>query len=316
MENFFDNKRIFNSIWKWKTHIVIIVSIAIVVSAIISGPIFIKPKFKSTARVYPMNIDEASEESESEHLLEFLMSIDIKFRLIDAFRLDEVYKINRDDKLYKTYILYQYNQNIKYKKTDLETIEISVMDVDPNRAAQMADSLIVFLNESILQQKNKRYLEWADRAKTALERKNMELDSLFNIIENIRKETGLVDYKAQAESATLGLLEAAARGGDRKPAQEAMKQLVDKGGQLRKYQELIIANEVLADTLQRRYDKAMLFGMQNITFTQVVERPYPADKKAYPIRWLIVLLSAFAAGFISIVMVSLIDYIREDKSTL
>lgn len=316
MENFFDNKRIFNSIWKWKTHVVIIVSIAIVVSAIISGPIFIKPKFKSTARVYPMNIDEASEESESEHLLEFLMSIDIKFRLIDAFRLDEVYKINRDDKLYKTYILYQYNQNIKYKKTDLETIEISVMDVDPNRAAQMADSLIVFLNESILQQKNKRYLEWADRAKTALERKNMELDSLFNIIENIRKETGLVDYKAQAESATLGLLEAAARGGDRKPAQEAMKQLVDKGGQLRKYQELIIANEVLADTLQRRYDKAMLFGMQNITFTQVVERPYPADKKAYPIRWLIVLLSAFAAGFISIVMVSLIDYIREDKSTL
>lgn len=263
-----------------------------------------------------MNIDEASEESESEHLMEFLMSVDIKFRLIDAFRLDEVYKINRDDKLYKTYILYKYNQNIKYKKTDLETIEISVMDTDPNRAAQMVDSLIVFLNESILQQKNKRYLEWGNRAKTALERKNIELDSLFNIIENIRKETGLVDYKAQAESASLGLLEAAARGGDRKPAQEAMKQLVEKGGELRKYQELIIANEILADTLQRRYDKAMLFGMQNITFTQVVERPYAADKKAYPIRWLIVLLSAFAAGFISIVTISLIDYIREVKSAI
>ncbi|HOO83162.1 MAG TPA: hypothetical protein PLS94_01245 [Prolixibacteraceae bacterium] len=315
MENFFDNKRILESVWKWKIHISAIVAVAVVISAIISGPSFIEPKFKSTARVYPMNIDEVSEESESEHLLEFLMSVDLKFRLIDAFKLDEVYKINRNDKLYKTYILYEYNKNIKYKKTDFESIEISVMDADPNRAAQMVDSLIAFLNEAVLIEKNKLHLEWADMAKRALDRKNKELDSLFNIVEKIREETGLVDYDAQVESATLGLMEAAARGGDRRPAQEAMKQLVENGGELRKYQELIITHEIAADTLQRRYDKYMMFGNKQVSFTQIVEKPYAADKKAYPIRWLIVLLAAFGAGFIAVITVLLIDYFRESKPT-
>lgn len=316
MENFFDNQRILNGVWKWKFHIIVVASIAFVISAIISGPFFIAPKFKSTARVYPMNIEEVSEESVSEHLMEFLMSVDIKFRLIDAFRLDEVYKINREDKLYKTYMLYEYNKNVKYKKTDFETIEISVLDTDPNRAAQMVDSLIVYLNEAILVEKNKLSLEWADMAKRALDKKRNELDSLFNIVNNIRKETGLVDYDAQVESATLGLMEAAARGGDRKPAQEVIKQLVESGGNLRKHQELIITHEIAADTLQRRYDKYSMYGNREVSFTQIVERPFAADKKSYPVRWLIVLLSTFAASFIALLTVLLIDYIREVKSTL
>lgn len=314
MENFFDNKRIFQSLFKWKIHIAIIVFIAIVVSAIFSGPSFIEPKFKSTARVFPINIKEVSEESESEHLLEFLMSADLKFMLIDAFKLDEVYMIDRKENSHK--ILSEFNKNVKFKKTDFESIEISVLDVDPNRAAKMVDSLIVFLNNVILKENNKIYLEWANMAKNALERKNTELDSLFSIIEEVRKRTGLVDYYAQVESATLGLMEAAARGGDRKPAKETIEQLSEKGSELLKYQKLIITHEIAADSLKRRYDNYMMYGNKKISFTQVIERPYVSDKKAYPIRWLIVLLSAMASGFFAIISVLLIDYFREFKQTI
>lgn len=316
MDNFFDNKRILNSIWKWKIHIVVIVAITMVLSAIISGPLFITPKFKSTGRVYPVNITEASEESESEHLLEYLQSSDIKFRVIEAFKLDEVYEISKDEKLYQTYMLYEYDQNISYKKTEFETVEIKVLDEDPQRAKVMVDSIIVFLNDAIRIERQKKYLEFAAIAKRDLNKKNSELDSLLGVVDQIREKTGLVDYFQQAETATLGLMEAAARGGDRRPANEAVAKLIREGGELRRNQELIESYEVVADTLRTRYDKYLSQGTAKFSYTRIVERPFAADKKAYPVRWLIVFLSTVAATLVSVIGIALIDYVRDFKAKL
>ncbi|MGF7138111.1 GumC domain-containing protein [Roseimarinus sediminis] len=316
MDNFFDNRRILSSIWKWKTHLIVIITLTVVLSAIISGPWFITPKFESSARVYPVNITEASEESESEHLLEYLRSNDIRFRMIDAFKLDEVYDISRDEKLYQTWILYEYEQNVSYKKTEFESIEIQVLDEDPVRARDMVDSLIVFLNDKLLSERNKKHLEFAKVYKKALDQKQHELDSLGAVVDQIRAETGLIDYFSEATTATEGLLQAAARGGDRKPALQAVDNLVKWGGVLRVNQELIKDYEVAADTLRLRYERAMSNGTKVISHTRIVEHPFVADKKAYPIRWLIVFLSTAAAGFVSLITVLLIDYFRESKPTL
>lgn len=316
MNNFFDNSRILNSIWKWKFHIIVVLAITVVLSAIISGPMFIEPKFKSTARVYPVNITEASEESESEHLLENLQATDIKFRVIDAFHLDEVYEISKDEKLYQTYMLYEYNKNISYKKTEFESIEIKVLDEDPVRACNICDSIIVFLNDAIRESRSVKYRELMHIYKTDLNKKKGEIDSLSSIIQNIRKETGLVDYFSQAETATRGLMDAAARGGDKRYAQKAIDNLVEIGGTLRQNQELLEDYEVAADTLRLRFEKAKSAANRELSYTRIVERPFVADKKAYPIRWLIVFLSTVAASIVSVIAVSLIDYIREVKSNL
>lgn len=316
MDNFFDNKRILNSIWKWKIHIIVVIAITTVLSAIISGPFFIEPKFKSVARIYPVNITESSEESESEHLLENVQTSDIKFRVIDAFHLDEVYEISKDEPLYQTYMLYEYDQNISYKKTEFETVEIKVLDPDPKRASAICDSIIVYLNESIQKQKVVKYQQYAELYKKRLDYKNAEIDSIFNILEDIRKNTGLIDYSKQSETATRGLMDAAALKGDRRPAEEIMKNLVNNGGELRKYQALLETYEIAADTLEKRYDSYMGLATQKFSYSKVVQHPFPADKKSYPIRWLIVFLSVVTATIVSFITVSLIDYIREVKSTL
>ena len=64
MTNFFDNQHLIEIIWKWKKHLIAVAILAIVISAIFSSSTFIKPKFKSTARIYPSkNIYVFSEES-------------------------------------------------------------------------------------------------------------------------------------------------------------------------------------------------------------------------------------------------------------
>ena len=94
MNNFFDNQRILTLIWNRKFHFVVIGIIAVALSALFSGSTFIKPKFKSTARIYPVNTSVLSDESETEQMLEIVNSNDIRFRMFDAFQLYEVYNIN------------------------------------------------------------------------------------------------------------------------------------------------------------------------------------------------------------------------------
>jgi hypothetical protein len=79
--------------------------IAIVLAAIFSSPFFITPKFKSSARVYPSNISAISEESETEQMLEIMNSADIKLKMMKAFNLDEVYKIDKEFPQYLTAML-------------------------------------------------------------------------------------------------------------------------------------------------------------------------------------------------------------------
>ena len=150
MTNFFDNQNLLEIIWKWKKHLIAVAILAIAVSAIFSSAAFIKPKFRSTARIYPSNnIYVFSEESESEQLLELISALDIKLRVIDAFNLSEVYKISKSEPLYMTYILAEFNENVSFKKTDFETVEIQVMDTDPHRASAMCDSIMTFLDDKV-----------------------------------------------------------------------------------------------------------------------------------------------------------------------
>jgi uncharacterized protein involved in exopolysaccharide biosynthesis len=316
MDNFFDNSRVLKLIWKWKFHISIAVLIAIIVSAIISGPAFITPKFRSTARIYPANITEVSEESTSEHLLEYLQSTDIRFKLINNFKLYDVYGLNPEGKYYKAYILDEYRSRVEYKKTDFETVEISVLDEDPVRARDMVDSLIVFLNDAIHREKAIINYELADAVKKELSVKNSEIDSVETLIDNIRNETGLIDFSEQAITATRGLMDAAAMGGDRGPAQKTINHLVNRGTELRRNFELLEDFEVKADTLRNRYEQYYYRAANNISYSKIIEHPFVADKKAFPVRWLIVFLATLGTVIISILTVSLIDYIREYKSTL
>jgi capsular polysaccharide biosynthesis protein len=314
MENFFNNERIFNALWRWKIHIGITVLASIVLAAIISSSLFIKPKYKSTGKLYPVNTQIYSEESESEQMLEDIRSVDIKFKLIEAFHLDKVYNIDKSLPLYKTYILDKLSKNISFKKTEFETIEISVLDENPQRASDMVDSLILYFNQHLQHQHSVKYLEVAKIAQRDLSMKNSEIDSVSAILSEYSKNYNLLDYDAQVEAATTGLMDAAARGGDTKPARQMLENLKEKGLEFNRIHTQLKEFQRVADSLKVQYDFGLSHGTKKITYSVIVDHPFPADKKSFPVRWLIVLLSAMGAFMASVVTVLLIDYTRERGS--
>jgi hypothetical protein len=314
MENFFNNERMVKSILKWKTHVLIAVAAAIVVSAFISSPVVIKPKYKSVAKIYPINTQLYSKESESEQMLEDIRSSDIKFKMIEAFQLDKVYRLNRDAPLYQTYVFDKYDKNVSYKKTEYESVEIRVLDENPQRASDMVDSLIVFFHQLKQQQRNYKFLEQAYLAERDLKLKNAEIDSLQEIINHLSTEYGLLNYETQVEVATAGLMDAAARRGDTKPAKEMLENLQKKGFEFDRIHRQLKSFQRNADSLKVLYDYGISHGTKKITYSIVVEKPYPADKKSYPVRWLIVFLSTVATIIASVIAVVTIEYFRERSS--
>ncbi len=312
MNDFFDNQRIVGVIWKRMLHFIVIAAIAIVLAAIFSGPAFIKPKFRSTARIYPTNIWVLSEESETEQMLEILNSRDIKEKVMEAFRLDTVYRINPDDRHYMSYMLDNYNKNVNASKTKFETVEISVMDYDPQRASNMCDSIIRFYNVKVRDMHKAKDWEMVEIARKGLAKKYIELDTIASQLDFVRKEFGILDYRSQVERVTEGYMNALATGrfasGDGRRIENLYNNLAEQGTHARllevKFNSVINA----IDSLQRMQDVYLTEFEKDISYAHMVEKPVPADKKSYPVRWLIVFFSTLSAVFLAMVVFLVLDY--------
>ena len=312
MNNFFDNQRILSLIWKRKFHFIIVGVIAIFLGAIFSGPAFIKPKYRSTARLYPSNISEMSDESRTEQMLEILNSNDVKIKMFDAFNLAEEYNIRKDDPKYLTYMFDIYNKNVKTSKTQYETVEIDVLDYIPQQAADMCDSIIHFYNQKVGQIHKSKNWEMVLILEKQLNKKYVEIDTVAIALRKIREQTGIVDFANQVPEVTRGYMTALATGRGSAPDTKEIKKLYDNmlenGTESfwleNRYNRLI--NEI--DSVNTLYEINLSEFQKNITYSHVVESPFPADKKSYPVRWLIVLFSAFSAVFLALLVFMVLDY--------
>ena len=60
-------------------------------------------------------------------------------------------------------------------------------------------------------------------------------------------------------------------------------------------------------TIKLDADRALLDYNRDYTYVNILSKPFVADKKSYPIRWLIVVFSTFAALFMAILIIGLIE---------
>lgn len=316
MNNFFDNQRILTIIWKRKFHFVIVGVAAIIVSAIFSGSTFITPKFKSTARVYPTNISVISEESETEQMLEIMNSRDIKLKMFDAFNLRDVYKIAEDNPQFVTHLFDNYNKNVSASKTEYETVEVKVMDEDPMRASNMCDSIIHFYNQKVGEMHRAKSWEMVEITQTQLNKKHIEYDTLKTQLNTIRKNYGLYDVNGQAPEITRGYMNALSTGkgstADGQKIQKLYDNITENGSELYwlETQTRETINEI--DSISRLHEVHLMDFEKNITYSNIVEHPIPADKKSYPVRWLIVAFSVFSAVFMALLVFLVLDYRKEE----
>lgn len=303
MENYYKTKSIFRLISKWKWHLIIIMVLAGIFASVFSASWFIKPKFKSSAVIYPANLVVLSEESETEQMLEMIQSTDIKFQIIDCFKLDEHYKIRKDAPNFKAKVLKDFDTNVSFQKTPNQAVVITVVDTDPQKASDMADSIISFYNQMVLTLHVKKSHEILQIYKKEYFKRNLEIDSLSLILKSYRTEYGLLDLTAQVEKYT----EAIYLGKSLDEARTVLGNWEKYGAEYQKTDSLYYY--AISDMHKAKYtfESAQRDTEKRITYTHVVSKPFPADKKSYPIRWLILLFSVVGAFVAGVIIISIIE---------
>ena len=301
MDNNFNNLSLVQLILKWKWHIIIITVAAAICGAIFSSSMFITPLFKSEAVAYPANISPYSDESETEQMLQIINSQSIMDSVVEKYDLWTDYKINKDDKFAKTYMLNEYRSKIKISKTPYEAVSITVMDKDPFVACDIARDILNFYDQKVHDLHTQKVGEVVAMYERQLNEKQRNIDSLKNRLTEISTEFGVTDYSSQAREVTRGYLSGSAK------ATELKNNLELYGAEAVDLRTKIEAEANTYVSTKVDYEQNLRFFNSKLTYSNIVTEPFPADKKAYPVRWVVVALSGLGALLLSIVTIFIIE---------
>ena len=310
MSSFFDNRNIIEIIYKWKKHLSIIVVLAIILGTVFSGPTFITPLFKSYAVVYPANIQPYSDESTTEQMLQLFNSQEIVDSMINYFNLDKHYGIDENYEYYQTAILGEYRDNVKISKTPYESVMIEVYDKDPVQAKKMVDKLLDFFDKKVDKLHKEKYREVVAMIGKQLNGKKRILDSLKREKARIGSEEGVFEYGFQSQQITkgyLGTVDGSASKLNKKEANRLYKNMGKYSGNLIELSKLIEFESEDYVEVKKDYELAKRFVDGKMTYSNIITRPFVADKKSFPIRWLVVVISALAAFVFALLVIFIIE---------
>lgn len=316
--------------WKW---FVIICAVTAVLSFFFSTPLFIKPKFQSTAIIYApktnslakilLNQENYNERleikaygtaDETEQMMQILNTRELKEIIINKFNLVVHYDIDTNSKYWETKLYKAFDNNCRIKRTEYGAISISVMDTDPQFAADIANEIVAQL----------------DTVKNAIERKramaayNLLVKQLATINEEIERiddslrmimEQGVYDFESQSERYMQQRAIAVAQGNN-----AAVQRLDAELTKLSTWgptavtlrEHLLLFREYQVLCKQKMMDaKVDVECQMPVKFE--LQKAVPADKKAYPKKMTIVLMATVAAFVFTLVLLLMMERVKAVK---
>ena len=311
----FDSMDLAVYIWKKKIPLLIITFAAVVLSIIAS--LMITPRFKSSVVMFPTiqasvsksllmteyqwNFQAFGEEEQVESVLQILNSDKIRDKIISRFNLREHYGIspNEASPMYKLHSYYE--GNFSFKRTEYNSVVITVMDADPKLAADMANEIAALVDTTFWDMKK-------IRAQKAYEYLEMEYDSVtrraaeLNACIHSYNQKGVLNYDRQIER----LIEAYGKAIiDRNEA--AKKDIENEIYRLGEYSSGFIqcwsqyTNEIeRLDNTRSQMIQIKTEMDHRVPTVFILDKAYPADKKAYPKKAVIVIISTLSAFILAL----------------
>ena len=301
MDNNYNNLSLIQLIYKWKWHIIIITVVAAICGAIFSGATFITPLYKSEAIAYPANISPYSDESETEQMLQIINSQSIADSIIEKYDLWTDYKIDRNYQFAKTYMMLEYHDKIKISKTPYEAVSIVVNDKDPQVACNIARDILNFYDQKVAKLHRDKVCEVVSMYAQQPELKQQDIENLKQQLADLGTNYGMANYVGQSREITRGYINGSSK------ATELMHNLEQYGPEAIDLENKIIAEATTYVDVKLDYEQQLRFYNSNLTYSNIVTEPYPADKKSYPVRWVVVALSALGAFLITLLVLFVIE---------
>jgi hypothetical protein len=186
-------------------------------------------------------------------------------------------------------------------------VKISVLDKDPQLAADIANEIANLLDSVKNDMQKDRAMKGFKLVEAEYISQQQEVDAMEDSLTKIRK-LGVQDYETQAEMLNRQLAKEIASGNTKaiSALENKLSVLAIYGGSYVSIRDALVNEKKQLSFIKARYEEAKMDAYEGIPQKFIVENAYKAERKAYPIIWIIVLLSTLGtllAGMLVIYMV-------------
>ena len=326
--NDFNSLNVLYFIYKWRKVLGIVGVSAIVISGIVS--FLIQEKYKSTVILFPATTNSISKilysktddilefgaEEEAEQMLQILSSEEIKMRIAEKYNLMSHYGIDSTCDQKRTLLENEFENNITLKRTELMSVKIDVLDKDPVMAANIAND-IAALHDSV---KIRIQKDRIGKALAIVEKEYNDKSKYVSALTDSLKylnSFGLYDYESQSvmnEQYAIAISK-----GDPRAIRllEEKLQIIGKyGSTYLALREKLELQQTQLNSLQTKYEETKVDAEQQLPQKFIVSRAFPAEKRSYPVRWIIILVSTVSTLILAILAILLTENINEYRIKL
>jgi capsular polysaccharide biosynthesis protein len=307
----------------------IITILGFVFSFIISY--FLKPEYESTVVLFPATSSSVSqslltdntakkeilkfgEQEDVEQILQVLLSDEIRDRIIKKFNLMKHYEIDNNDSYPQTKLFKKYKENVTFTRTEFMSIQIKVTDNNAQFAANIANEIANQLDTVMNQIQNERAIQ----ALKIVEKEYFDHLKFVNSIQDSLKkirEKGVVDYESQSEVYNDAYAKAIADGKLKgaELLQEKIKIIAEYGGAYVSLRELLEYEIKKSSILESKYTEAKVDVEQKLPHKYIVSKAIKAEKKSFPIIWLIVSVSTVSTFALALLLLIIFDNLKKKR---
>lgn len=284
----------------WRRKHILLVTLAAALLAL--GVTYVlKPKYRSSAFIYPANMvpffleQQNKGISHTELLLQFFNSNDVRNEVLKRFRLDRHYHLDTTDSKFRTYFNYTYEENIKASQTRYESVELNVLDTDPDTAQKIAQGIIDAVNKTISNQHRTKFNEFIAVNLAYLAAHRRTLDSLQRCMEDFVKKYHLVDMGSQMRYASQNYFKLLAEGKENMRLTETYNQFTERGPEYYRIWNALQEEARMYGTVESDVSKSIRDFNRKLTYMIVASEPTKPDTKYWPKRGVISGVAALSA---------------------
>lgn len=236
------------------------------------------------------------ETEDAERLLQILNSHRIRNRIIEKYDLYTHYNIDPSEPGAKTDMALTYGSNVSANLTRFGSIRVQVLDTDPELARDMANDMAFLVDSVANSMRNERAYEAYKLALGALAQTSEQIAQAEDSLATLHA-LGIYDFETQVEGLTAQYGMAVASG--RSAAANTLKKDLERLGTLANgYNNLSAYLEAAYEQqslLKKRVELMRVDAETQLSSSFIVDYASAADKKAKPVRWLIVVMTSVVA---------------------
>lgn len=309
----------------WRKPILKVSIAAAILSAVVS--LLMKDRYKSTVIMYAeqqhsfgaqlleyggADLITLGEERDAERLLQIINSDQVRNKIVEKYQLWDVYEIEKDRKGVVALIAQEYSENVYAQITKFGSVEISVLDESPERARDMANDIALFTDSLANRLRSDRAMTAFKQVETSLQSAKEDVRIMEDSMK-VFKELGMYSYVDQIAALTEMYGTAIAEGHPERAQllKDDMNKLSQYATAYTNLEQRLNAAYDKVNILRKRYDLMQIDIESSIPAMRIVDAASAADKKKYPIRWLIVTLSTLSAFIFTFITLIIIDNFKK-----